>query len=98
MQNEAMHIKAVVFHLEGTLVQAHNHDAATIKIPMPTPGAEAMVGYLRSKNIRLALFSHGSLTSVDKIMANLSFIEHFGLRYGHMPGTIADAPSEHQCD
>jgi hydrogenase expression/formation protein HypE len=74
MQNEAMHIKAVVFHLEGTLIEPHKHDATTIKTPTPVPDAEAVLGYLRSKDIHLAIVSHGRLTSVQKFLENLSNI------------------------
>jgi hydrogenase maturation factor len=72
MQNEAMHIKAVVFHLEGTLIEPHKNDVTTIRIPTPAPDAEAVLVYLRSKNIRLAVFSSDSLTSVHKKLANVS--------------------------
>jgi hydrogenase expression/formation protein HypE len=74
MQNEAMHIKAVVFHLEGTLIEPHKHDATTIKTPTPVPDAEAVLGYLRSKDIHLAIVSHGSLTFVQKFLANIANI------------------------
>ena len=74
MQNEAMHIKAVVFHLEGTLIEPHKHDATSIRTPKPVPDAEAVLGYLRSKDVRLAIVSHGSLKSVQKTLANRSNI------------------------
>ena len=74
MQTKAMHIKAVVFHLEGTLIEPYKHDAITIKAPNPVPDAEAVFGYLRSKDIRLAIVSHGSLASVQKMLANLSYL------------------------
>jgi hydrogenase expression/formation protein HypE len=74
MQNEAMHIKAVVFHLEGTLIEPHKHDAASIKGPKPASDTATALGYLRSKNIRLAIISHGSLTSVQKNLTDLSII------------------------
>jgi hydrogenase expression/formation protein HypE len=70
MQNEAMHIKAVVFHLESTLIEPHKHDATTIKASTPTPDAEAVLGYLGSKNIRLAIVSYDSLASVQKNLAD----------------------------
>lgn len=72
MQTETMHIKAVVFHLESALVQARNHYPATMIRPKLTPGAEAVIDYLGSKNIHLAIFSQGSPTSVNKILADLS--------------------------
>jgi hydrogenase expression/formation protein HypE len=74
MQNQAMHIKAVVFHLEGTLIEPPKQDATSIKAPKPASDAETVLGYLRSKDIRLAIVSHGSLTSVQKMLANLSNI------------------------
>ena len=74
MQNEAMHIKAVVFHLEGTLIEPHKHDATSIKGPKPASDAATALVYLRSKNIRLAIISHGSLTSVQKNLNDISII------------------------
>ena len=74
MQNEAMHIKAVVFHLEGTLIEPHKHDATSIKGPKPASDAATALGYLRSKNIRLAIISHGRLTSVQKNLTDSSII------------------------
>jgi len=74
MQNEAMHIKAVVFHLEGTLIEPHKHDATSIKGPKPASDAVTALVYLRSKNIRLAIISHGSLTSVQKNLNDISII------------------------
>jgi hydrogenase expression/formation protein HypE len=74
MQNEAMHIKAVVFHLEGTLIEPHKHDTTSIKGPKPASDAATALGYLRSKNIRLAIISHGSLTSVQKNLNDISII------------------------
>ena len=69
-----MHIKAVVFHLEGTLFEPQKHDARSVKAPKPGPDAEAVLGYLRSKDLRLAIVSQGSLTSVQKTLANRSNI------------------------
>ena len=74
MQNEAMHIKAVVFHLEGTLIEPRKHDATTIINPGPIPDAEEVIGYLRSKNVGLAIVSYNSLTSVKKKLASVSNI------------------------
>jgi hydrogenase expression/formation protein HypE len=74
MQNEAMHIKAVVFHLEGTLIEPHKHDTTSIKGPKPASDAATALVYLRSKNIRLAIISHGSLTSVQKNLNDISII------------------------
>ena len=75
MPNETIHIRAVVFHLEGTLFEPQKHDATTIKPPTPIPDAEAVLGYLRSKSIRLAMISHSSLASVQKILANITDIK-----------------------
>ncbi len=72
MQNDAIHIKAVAFHLEGTLINPHINDATVIKTPTANPAAEAILGYLRSKNIRLAIISDDSLTSVQNKLANVS--------------------------
>ena len=72
MQTGKMHIKAVVFDLESTLVQTGNNDPTTIIKPTTLPDAEDVIGYLRSKNIRLAVFSRGNLASVEKILADLS--------------------------
>ena len=74
MQNKAKHIKAVVFHLEGTLIEAYKQDATTEKKPTPSPDAEAVLGYLRSRDLRLAIVSHGSLESVQKMLSNISYI------------------------
>ena len=74
MQNEAMHIKAVVFHLEGTLIEPHKHDATSIKGPKPASDAATVLGYMRSKNIRLAIISRGSLASVQKNLTDISII------------------------
>jgi hydrogenase expression/formation protein HypE len=74
MQNEAMHIKAVVFHLEGTLIEAYKHDAKTKKSLTSPSDAEAVLGYLRSKGLRLAIVSHGSFESVQKMLSNVSCI------------------------
>lgn len=72
MPTKTMHIKAVIFHLESALVQKFNHDP-TSKIGLkPVPGAKEVIGYLRSKKIRQAIFSQGSLTLADKTLANLS--------------------------
>jgi hydrogenase expression/formation protein HypE len=75
MRNEAMHIKAVVFHLDGTLFEPQKHDARSIKAPKPVPDAEAVLGYLRSKDIRLAIASRGSLAAVQKMLSNVSYIK-----------------------
>ena len=75
MPNETIHIRAVVFHLEGTLFEPQKHDATTIKPPTPIPDAAAVLGYLRSKSIRLAMISHSSLASVQKILANITDIK-----------------------
>jgi hydrogenase maturation factor/beta-phosphoglucomutase-like phosphatase (HAD superfamily) len=74
MQNQAMNIKAVIFHLEGTLIESYGHDANTITPPTFTSDAEAMLGYLRSKDIRLAIISRSSPASVQKMLAQVSDI------------------------
>ena len=74
MQTKAMHIKAVVFHLEGTLIEPYRQGVTSIKAPKPVPDAEAVLRYLRSKDLRLAIVSHGSLTSVQNILANRLYI------------------------
>jgi hydrogenase expression/formation protein HypE len=74
MRNEAMHIKGVVFHLEGTLIEAPSLDVTQIKTPSPGPDVEAVLGYLRSKNIHLAIFSDDSLEAVKKKLENSSNI------------------------
>jgi len=74
MQNDAMHIKAVIFHLEGTLIDSQIHDATTINTPTPNPAAVAVLGYLRSKNLRLAIFGDDSLTSVQKKLKKVAII------------------------
>jgi len=74
MQTKPIHIKAVVFHLEGTLIEPHKQDATSIKTPKPVPDAEAVLGYLRSKDIRLAIVGCDSLASVKKKLANVSII------------------------
>ncbi len=50
----------------------HIHDATAIKAPTANLAAEAVLGYLRSKNIRLAIISDDSLTSVQNRLANVS--------------------------
>ena len=74
MQNQAMKIKAVIFHLEGTLIESFGHDTNTITTPAFTSDVEAMLGYLRSKDIRLAIISRSSPASVKKMLAQVSDI------------------------
>jgi hydrogenase expression/formation protein HypE len=74
MQSKALHIKAVIFHLESTLLEPHRQDELTIKAAKPTPGAEAALEYLRSKSVRLAILSGDSLATVKKRMASISTI------------------------
>ncbi len=74
MQNKAIHIKAVIFHFEGTLFEAQKHGAKSLTTPISAPGAEAVFGYLRSRDIRLAIVSRDSLATVQKILANVSYI------------------------
>ena len=75
MQNEAMHIKAVVFYLEGTLLESQQQDATTIQKPVPTPEAGEVIEYLRSKNVGLAIVTYDSLESVQKKLANVSSVD-----------------------
>jgi hydrogenase maturation factor len=66
MQKEAMHVKAVVFQMEGILIEPPAPDTLTIKSPTPAHDSAELIGYLHSKNIRLAMFSHDSFTTVKK--------------------------------
>ena len=74
MRNEAMHIKAVIFHLEGTLIESYKHEATPINTPSPAPDAEAVLGYLRSKNIHLAIFSYDKFEAVKRKLEKSSKI------------------------
>ena len=74
MQNEAMHIKGVVFHIEGTMIEVSSLDETKIKPQAATNDFEEVIGYLRSKNIRLAILSDDSLRSVQKKLANVDSI------------------------
>jgi hydrogenase maturation factor/beta-phosphoglucomutase-like phosphatase (HAD superfamily) len=114
MINQAMHIKAVFFHLESTLVRPTKLDMARIKVSIgcpaeittldflqslskaedrsraqssldrleleaaadskSAPGAAEMLRYLELKNLRLAVFSHGSPAFVDQLLKNLSSV------------------------
>ena len=74
MQNETIQIKAVIFHLESTLFEPQNGGAGSIKSPSPAPDAEPVFEYLRSKDVRLALVSRNSLASLQKMLADISYI------------------------
>jgi len=70
-----MHIEAVILHLESTLIQTGvRTDKAN-----PAPGAEAVVGYCEDKGLRLAIVSHESRTSVQKMLDQLPFISQSDL-------------------
>jgi hydrogenase maturation factor len=65
-----MRIEAVVLHLENTLIQTGARtDRAT-----PAPGAETVVRYCADKGLRLAIVSHESRRSVQKMLDQLPFI------------------------
>jgi hydrogenase maturation factor len=65
-----MHIEAVIFHLENTLIQTGDLTGRAD----PAPGAEAVVRYCEGKGLRLAVVSHASRPSVQKILDQLPFI------------------------
>jgi len=70
-----MHIEAVVLHLEDTLIQTGSRaDKAN-----PAPGAEAVVRYFGDKGLRLAIVSHESRRSVQKMLDQLPFISQSDL-------------------
>ena len=66
-----MHIKAVFFELEGMLIEPPAPDASTLKSPTSEHDIAAVIGYLRSKNICLAVFSHDRFETVKKGLANM---------------------------
>ena len=70
-----MHIEAVILHLENILIQT---GARTAKAN-PAPGAEAVVRYCEDKGLRLAIVSHESHASVQKILDQLPFIRQSDL-------------------
>jgi hydrogenase maturation factor/phosphoglycolate phosphatase-like HAD superfamily hydrolase len=74
MQNQAINIKAVIFDLEGTLVESYRHDATKIAPPTLTSDAEAVLRYLSSKDIHLAIIRRSSPASVQKMLAQVSDI------------------------
>jgi len=74
MQNQAMNIKAVIFHIEGTLMESYGHDANTITTPTFTSDAEVVLRYFISKNIRLAIISRIPHSSVRRMLAQVSDI------------------------
>ena len=70
-----MHIEAVILQLENTLIQTGNRtDKAN-----PAPGAEAFVRYCENKGLRLAIVSHESHSSVQKMLDQLPFISRSDL-------------------
>jgi hydrogenase maturation factor/phosphoglycolate phosphatase-like HAD superfamily hydrolase len=119
MQTETMHIQAVLFQLEGTLIQPGSQDPdatkASIGCPAessttefirnlpdaenkkralstlerlelkaaddtkPSSGADALMRYLKMKDLRLAIVSHGCEASVHKVLNMLSFMSRSDL-------------------
>ena len=71
MQNELKQIKAVVFHLESTLVEPSGPGAQPPE--NPTAIAGSVFRYLRSKTIRLAILSDDYPVSAQKKLAARSF-------------------------
>jgi hydrogenase maturation factor/predicted HAD superfamily phosphohydrolase YqeG len=70
-----MHIAAVILPLENTLIQTGvRTDRAN-----PAPGAEAVVRYCKDKGLRLAIVSHESHMSVQKMLDQLPFISQSDL-------------------
>jgi len=70
-----MHIEAVIFHLENTLIQI---DARTTRAKT-APGAEAVARYCRDKGLRLAIVSHEAHTCVQEMLDLLPFISQSNL-------------------
>ncbi|MEJ2285308.1 MAG: AIR synthase related protein [Desulfobacterales bacterium] len=65
-----MRTEAVILHLESTLIQTGiRADRAK-----PAPGAEDVVCYLHKKGLGLAIVSHESRTTVQKLLDLLPFI------------------------
>ena len=70
-----MRIKAVILHIESTLIQTGSRtDKAN-----PAPGAETVVRYCGDKGLRLAIVSHESSRSVQKMLEQLPFISQSDL-------------------
>ena len=70
-----MRIKAVILHLESTLIQTGSRtDKAN-----PAPGAETVVRYCGDKGLGLAIVSHESRRSVQKMLDQLPFISQSDL-------------------
>jgi hydrogenase maturation factor/phosphoglycolate phosphatase-like HAD superfamily hydrolase len=67
-----MNIKAVIFDLEGTLIESYRPDATKITPPALNSDAKAVLRYLRSKDIHLAIISRSSPASVQKILSQVS--------------------------
>ncbi len=70
-----MHIEAVIFHIENTLIQT---GARTDRVT-PAPGAEAVFRYCGKKGLGLAIVSHESHTTVQKMLDQLPFISQSNL-------------------
>jgi len=66
MKNRPLHIKAILFRLEGTLV-----DSRQQRIKMETvPAFEKTIQYILSKKIRLGIISHASLDTIRQVVAD----------------------------
>jgi len=67
---QIMRTEAVIFHLESTLIRTGiRTDRAK-----PAPGAEDVVCYLQKKGLGLAIVSHESHTTVQKLLDLMPFI------------------------
>ena len=71
MQDQPIHIKAVILHLEGLLIKPQSPDTTAKTSPTLTSDAEAVLKYLRSRDLRLAIISRGSLADVQKILSQV---------------------------
>jgi hydrogenase maturation factor len=63
-----MRIKALIFHLENTLIQPGELDEES----KPAPGAGVLLRFLELKNLRLALLSSRSPANCEKLLEILS--------------------------
>ncbi len=70
-----MNIKAVIFHLEGLLINQQSLDTCSKKKPTFASGTKAVLKYLCSKNIRLAIISRCRLADGQKILEHLPDID-----------------------
>jgi len=72
MPRKAIHIKAVCFHLEGTLVHIPGPEIMPAEPPSPAAGAEKILSYLAEKKLRRAIVSLSRGRSVRRMMDNFS--------------------------